>query len=241
MTLPKAKLCRIIFLMTFFAIILLNHLQSPVVFALDIREMATRAPEFDAGPEKIELNSYFFFKFLGKQFDAQIEDHDSVEAIPFCLINGRVFGAFAQYASLGYLAEEQLFDEVLLNSYGIFKEFPRGRLGRPIRNDSLQALYAVFQSIAKYHSIKCGLSRGSKKAVESDIQSWLRYFFNSAAQANPAKTNHLSDHDKNGLIEFISDFDYFVMQYYDSLRHQYAAPPSDGNLVMSVGFLKSSY
>lgn len=240
MTPLKAKPCVIILLMTFFTIIFFNHLNESVAFALDIREMATIMPELEAGPGKVELNSYFFFKSLGKQFDKQIKDRNSVEAIPFCLNNGRVFGTFAQYANLSYLAEDQLFDEVLLNSYRIFIDFPRNQLGRPLRSNSLRAMYAVFQNIAKYHAIKSGLSTGSVKDVESDIQSWLKYFFNSAAQANPAKANYLADQDKNGLIEFISDYDYFVMQYYETLQKQAATPPHDGNLVMSVGFLKSS-
>lgn len=237
----KSKSCMIIVGLAFFAFILLNHLNTPVASALDIREMAARTLEFNAGSEKVEINSYFFFQALGKQFDKQIQNYNSVDAIPVCLNDGRVFGGFAQYANLSYLAEEQLFDEVLRNSYGIFSDFPRNQSGRPLKNDSLRALYAVFQNITQYHAIKSGVSRGSEKAVESDIQSWLRYFFNSAAQANPSKTNYLSDRDKNGLIEFISDYDYFVMQYYESLRNQYASPPADGNLVMSVGFLKSSY
>lgn len=237
----KAKSCVIIFVMAFLTIIFLNHLSESAALALDIKEMATKMAELEGGAGKVELDSYFFFKSLGKQFDKQIKDHSSVEAIPICLNNGRVFGAFAQYANLSYLAEDQLFDEVLCNSYGIFRDFPRDQMGRPLRNDSLRALYAVFQNIAKYHAIKSGISRGSEKSMESDIRSCLRFFFNFAAQANPAKANYLSDRDKNGLVEFISDYDYFVAQYYESLRYQFTNPPVDGNLIMSVGFLKPSY
>lgn len=241
MILLKARSCTIIFLMTICTVIFLTHLNESVAFALDIKEMVTIKPGKEGGPEKVELNSYFFFKSLGKQFDKQIKDHDSVEAIPFCLNNGRVFGVFAQYANLSYLAEDQLIDEVLRNSYGIFLDFPRNQLGRPLRNNSLKALHVVFQSIAKYHAIKSGISSGSAKSVESDIQSWLKYFFNSAAQANPNKANYLADQDRNGLIEFISDYDIFVMQYYEGLRIQVTSAPLDEKLGTSIGILKSSY
>ena len=73
MTLLKAKSCKIIFLMTFSTAIFLNHFNDPVAFALDIKEMATKMPEIDAGSEKVELNSCFFFESLGKEFNNQIK------------------------------------------------------------------------------------------------------------------------------------------------------------------------
>ena len=57
----KAKSCTIIFLVTISTIIFLNHINESVVFALDIKEMVAKKPEFEVGTEKVELSSYFFF------------------------------------------------------------------------------------------------------------------------------------------------------------------------------------
>ena len=199
----------------------LSNFTVPQAYALDINKMAETEPEKEKEPEMAELNKEFFFSTAEKRFNELLEERGGkVAIIPYAHYDGGIFNTFAEYANTPYLPSDFLINEVLRNSYGVYPDYPekyRSYYGEAFRGRSLEMFFSTLEMIVQYHAATNGYpyrDGHDPKALEKQIHENVIYLLKFLEEDSATTKAPASERDKNGIVNFISDYDNFVEKWY---------------------------
>jgi hypothetical protein len=185
--------------------------------------MAETKPEEEAEPEMVELNSQLFFDILEKLFKQVTKDLGTVDAIAHSVNNWWVFGQFDSYANIYYSHGSSPVYEVLRVSYGVFTDYPdeyRRQYGEPLGGMAGESFRYLLKHVVRYHAAANGFpyyEDDDPKNIENWIHGDITEFFRLLGEKNPDHKGYVSEENKQGIVNFIGDYDKFCEKYYADL------------------------